>query len=320
MKALTPPRLLLVSAVLLTVTSGCKRNSDVRNDPEWWRLENSRMELAHDVDLLKLRLAKVSDTRDEMAIVNRELEGNVARISELKALQAELRRDTAAFVAAAEAERTRLIRQVRASAAGKEFDSFTGSRGRTYEKVVITKISDIGVEFRHEAGSTRLSAADLTPEQHLAFGLDPLAARKALDEEKANAAVLDAWLGERVLVANEAKARAERDAAAREAETELAAARLRSTVRDKRLASIELPRESRLRAQPRSFGSGTYWSGSYGSRSYGSRYYYKSSYSGSCYYPGFSCRSGAGYATYRSPRYRSTMPLHLRQSKAGVSP
>ena len=59
MKALTPPRLLLVSAVLLTVTSGCKRNSDVRNDPEWWRLENSRMELAHDVDLLKLRLAKV---------------------------------------------------------------------------------------------------------------------------------------------------------------------------------------------------------------------------------------------------------------------
>ena len=277
MKALTPLRLLALPAVILAVTPGCKKNSEARNDPEWWRLEGERVALAHSVDLLKLRMANAAAARSELAAAAAEVKENAACLDELKSYAGELRGEMAYLVAQMEEERVNSVRVVRADLSGKEIGTFVGKNGRTYENVVVTRVTDIGVEFRHAHGSARLSAADLTPQQVREFALDPQVAVAALAKEKENAAAYEEWLGAQILVANEAKAASEQAAEERATERALASARARSeavTNRINALAASE--RTSRLREEPRSFG-GTYWGGYYRS----SRYRYGTSY----YYP-----------------------------------
>jgi len=287
MKALSPLRLLALPAVILAVTPSCKKASEARNDPEWWRLEGDRVELAHSVDLLKLKMGSVTASHNELAAAANELRENSARLQELKAIATEMRGEVAYLVSRAAEERENWVRSTRAAAMGKELGTLVGRGGRSYENVVVTKITDIGIEFRHSNGSARLPAAHLTSEQQVAFCLDPEVALAALAKEKEKAKVYEDWIGGQILVANDAKAASEQAAADRQAERELVAARARSQAIEDRLSAVASERSSRLRDEPRSVGP-SYWGGYYRVRSGYSRYYYPSSYS--------SCNSGVRWA------------------------
>ncbi|QJE97218.1 hypothetical protein [Luteolibacter luteus] len=297
MKALTPLRLLALPAVVLAVAPSCKNNSEARKDPEWWRLEGERVELAHNVDLLKLKLANSAVNGTEFAARAEEVKQNAARIAELKLIAGDIRDEVAQLASAVDEQHENWVRSTRAAAVGREYVTFTGRGGRSYDHVVIKKVTDVGVEIRHANGSARLSAADLTPEQNAEFGLDPQLAHVALAQEKQDAAVYEDWLGSQIALANEAKVAADEAAAARRTEEVLVAARARSEAIKASAAAYE-ERGGRLREQPRSVG-GTYWGGYYGRRYYSPSYYY---YGGSrCYSRGVV----GGFATIYRARYGS---------------
>jgi hypothetical protein len=295
MKALTPLRLLALPIVILAVAPSCKNNSEARKDPEWWRLEGERVELAHNVDLLKLKMSNIAANGNELTARTEEVSRNAARLAELKEIAGELRDEVAQLVSTVEEQHENWVRSTRSAAVGKEYVTFTGKGGRSFEQVVIKKITDVGVEIRHANGSARLSAADLTPAQHVEFGLDPQLAFAALAQEKENAKVYEEWLGGQIAMANEAKQDSESAASARRTEAILVAARARSEAIKASAASVETERGSRLRDQPRSVG--TYWGG-YSGRRY-SRDYYR--YSSPVYYYSSGCYSPGRYATFKSP-------------------
>lgn len=65
------------------------------------------------------------------------------------------------------------IEQRRAAASGREMKNFNAASGKVYRDVVITRIDDGGISFRHATGTARLRYADLTPSQRERFGIDP---------------------------------------------------------------------------------------------------------------------------------------------------
>lgn len=66
---------------------------------------------------------------------------------------------------------------------GQKFETFK-VRAKTYNKVLITGIDDIGVKIRHEAGSARLKFVELPASMRKQFGYNPAASAKARENEK----------------------------------------------------------------------------------------------------------------------------------------
>lgn len=313
MKALTPLRLLALPTVILAVVPSCKNNSEARKDPEWWRLEGERVELAHNVDLLKLKMANSAASGNELAVRTNEVGQNAARIAELKEIAGDLRDEVAQLASAVEEQQENLVRSTRAAAVGKQYVTFTGKGGRSYDQVVIKRITDVGVEIRHANGSARLSAADLTPEQNAEFGLDPQLAFAALAQEKQDARVYEEWLGGQIAMANEAKEASEKAAAAARTEAILVAARARSESIRASANAYESDGGSRLRDQPRSVG--TYWGG-YSGRRYYSRSYYR--YGNPVYYYSVGgCGLPSRYAYYKTPNGSNCRYQNHNNSSAG---
>ena len=148
--------------VALLALPGCRENSEARLDPEWLRLEAERVKLVHQVELLNLRLSKVENHDVELAERSAGLDGDVARRARLKE-QAEILKDQVAERAAeVERERKEMLHALRTESVGRSFDRLAGAHGRTFEEVVITRVTDVGIEFRHATGSARLPAAELT--------------------------------------------------------------------------------------------------------------------------------------------------------------
>lgn len=233
-------------------------------DPAWWTLESDRLELAGKVELLEMKLAKVDARHDNHAELNALVEQKSARKEALEQKVAALKSEVAALAAHAADEREQWLRSARAASVGRSFETFTGAKGRTYSDVQITRISDVGVEFKHATGSSRLAAADLTSEQQGDFGLDPRIASEALAAEMADARAYGEWVDQRVATVN-ARKDAE-DAAVMAMTASVPVRRAPVTI-----AANESTRSgSRLRDEPRYFSRGdTTW--------------YPSYYSGSCY-------------------------------------
>lgn len=282
MKALTPPRLLVAGAVACLALPSCKRNAEAKADAEWWRLEAERAEVAHQVELIELRLSKKKVGDDGFAQLQAEVEFGDTQSRELALVRDGIRHDIERSLADMELVRAEWMRATRAGAAGREFAKFSSARGRTYENVVISRVTDVGVEFRHATGTARLAAADLTPAQHELFGLDADVSGEAVRQEQESALAYGSWVDEQVAAA-EAVAQEEEDQRIALAEEAEAAARAR--VSPPLVASTDdLASRSRLSDPPRSFGR------SFGSSTGYSTYYYRPySYyyrsSPSCYRP-----------------------------------
>jgi hypothetical protein len=264
--------------IALAALPSCKKNTDARMDPQWWKLEADRVELVQEIKLQKLRLGEEDIAREYAALKTRMNKSEVL-LAELRESAAGLRSEVANLAAAAAAERENWIASTRAAAVGKNFETFIGSGGRVYEDVTITRITDVGIEFRHSDGLARLPATEVSREFHDDFGLDTNAAIAALDQERATARAYEAYIEDRMVVVNAQRKEDELAAAERETERVVAAARARSEAISANLAARES--SNPLRASARAVGSRyTTWYPSYSYRysRYPRNYYY---YSGS---------------------------------------
>lgn len=273
--------------VALLALPACRENSTARMDPEWLRLEAERVKLEHQVELLNLRLSKVENHDTELADRSAGLDEEVALLALLKEKAGMLKSEVAERTAQFELERTELLRARRSEAAGKSFDRLAGASGRTFEQVVITRVTDVGIEFRHSTGSARLAASELTSSQQGMFGIDPGIAGEALQEETAIARAYDSWVDERVAISTA------RDKAQQAELMAAAAARPRPAPV---VASVDSSR-TRLRDEPRDMGRSRYTTWYPNSYSY-----YRSRYS--YYRPGYSYCAPSPYAVRSYPNIR----------------
>ena len=313
MKATTPLRLMSLPALALAALPSCKRNVDARMDPQWWQLEADRVELVQEIKLQKLRLGEEGVLREHAALKVR-MAKNEALLAELRGSAAALRSDVENMAAATAAERQNWIAATRAAAVGRNFATFPGPSGRAYEDVTITRVTDVGIEFRHSEGSARLSATQVSPELHDDFGLDTVAARAALEQERATARAYEAYIEDRMVVLNAQRKKDELEAAERETDRIVASARARSEAYSTSLAAKEST--SPLRERARAFGSrgNTVWYPGYSYRysRYPRNYYYYPSSSCSPVFTGNYARAfagqvsggGCGYTPRVTPLFR----------------
>lgn len=239
----------VVPIVALLALPGCRENSSAQLDPEWLRLEAERVKLAHQVELMNLRLSKVENHDAELAERGAGLDEEVALLALLKEKAGLLKNEVAERTAQVERERSELLRVLRSEAAGRSFDQLAGTSGRTFEKVVITRVTDVGIEFRHETGSARLAAAELTSAQQGMFGIDPGIAGEALQEETAIAQAYESWVDERVAISSAREKAEQAELMAAEAERPRPVAPV--------VASVASAR-TRLRDEPRDVGRQRY--------------------------------------------------------------
>ncbi len=200
MKAISPLGLLVLPVAVLLAFPGCRENAEARHDPEWLKLESERVKRAHQVELLKLRMAKVETRGDEFIERTDGLEDEVERRALLVEQAEILKGEVAELSGRVERDRSEWLRARRAAAVGRSFATLEGARGRIFEEVVITRVTDVGIEFRHATGSARLAAVELTSDQQGLFGVDPGMAGEALHEEQAIARAYDSWVDERVAI------------------------------------------------------------------------------------------------------------------------
>ena len=99
--------------------------------------------------------------------------------AELAALQAAARK-------AAQEEEVRLAQATaqREAAKGEKHEALTTSKGRTYKKVTIKGVDEVGVKIFHEYGTARIKFAELPEEFQKRFGYDPSRAEELLQREK----------------------------------------------------------------------------------------------------------------------------------------
>ena len=99
--------------------------------------------------------------------------------AELAALQAAARK-------AEQEENVRLAKAgaEREAAKGEKHDALTTSKGRTYKKVTIKGVDEVGVRIFHEYGTARIKFAELPTEFQKRFGYDPSRAEELLQREK----------------------------------------------------------------------------------------------------------------------------------------
>jgi len=277
MKAISPLRLVMLPALALVALPACKRNADARMDPDWWKLEADRVELVQEIKLQKMRVGEETAGKDYSTLTAKVAKDETL-LGELKATAEAIRTDISGLAAAAQKQREAWVSDTRAGAIGRNFESLAGASGRTYQDVVVTKISDVGIEFRHSTGSARLSATELSPALHDVFALDSGDALAAIEKERSAARAYEAWIDHRMVAVDAERKETQRIAAERESDKALAAAQARSDARSASFASNDSKR-SRLHDEPRAFSSNrgnTTWYPNYysGSRSY----YYPSSY------------------------------------------
>lgn len=98
---------------------------------------------------------------------------------ELAALEEAARKD-------AEEEKVRLAKAAaaREGAVGEKHPSLTTGKGRTYKKVVIKGVDEVGVRITHEYGTARIKFEELPEEFQTRFGYDPSRAQELLTREK----------------------------------------------------------------------------------------------------------------------------------------
>ena len=279
MKAISPLRLVTLPVLALAVLPSCKRSADARMDPEWWRLEADRVELVQEIKLQKMRLGEGDQVRD-YAAAKEKVAKNGSLLIELKAEGAALKTEISSLVASIEKLHEAWVTDTRAAAVGRNYTWLEAKSGRRFEDVTITKVSDVGIEFRHATGTARLSATDLNYELHDMFALDSVGAQAAIEQERAAAAAYETWIDNQMVVVNAEKKEEARIAAEREADRAIEVAKARSDAQASSLAANE-SRRSRLYDAPRAFSSSrgytTWYPDSY--YYYGRSRYYTPAYS-----------------------------------------
>ncbi len=117
------------------------------------------------------------------------------RKSELAKSSGELRTSIAALEAKFLKYRADYRSATWAKAVGQEVGVLATRGGREYRQVTIAKVTDVGLEIRHEHGIARIQAPDLTPDWQERFQWDDEERRTRLKEESDHIAFIPANSG-----------------------------------------------------------------------------------------------------------------------------
>lgn len=283
-------RLGFASMMAALLMSGCRRGGE---DAAWWRGEQQRLELAHDLELKEYRHQQ-SDAGSlaELETLRVSNESDRKRLAKLSEKQTTLATEVDSMERQLVGVREEMVRTQRQMALGRKFKEFPVADGRTFKNATVAAVDEAGVTIRHEDGSARLVYADLDDRQRQFFALDENASLAAQEEEKRQAVAYEQWIDSTVAV-NKAKneqatLETRRDEQRLRFERSLIAARQTS-------ASSE-----RALAQPaRSFGGGY---SSYSRPSYRTVYYYN-------YNP-------YGYSPYVNRNYRACYQPYQRITRS----
>jgi hypothetical protein len=216
-----------------------------------------------------VRQSQIDAARLEQSMVQEDSALTAGYRSDLKQYAGQLRDAMAEQREEMAALRSEWIRKTRLDAVGRTFDTLAGTDGRTFQHAVITRVTDVGVEFRHSTGTARLAAHQLSAEQQDAFALDTAVAYEAIQEENALASDFASWVDQGV--ADAAYREEVRQQALQEEERENQ--RLLSASTPARSSALHSAPRSALREEARAFGNGgSIWYPYY--RTYRTHYYY----------------------------------------------
>lgn len=290
------------------LTSGCGKKED---SAQWWRSEQERLELSHQLELKEFRLAKLaSGDVAELDRLRRSSKDLAVSRKSLEQRRLALHEETSDMSGRMEDFREATLRDRRNRAIGTTFDEFISQTGRTYRDVTIAAIDDAGVAIRHADGSARLRYEDLDGGQRLYFGLEGDLAVAAVARESESAAAYERWIDDQMAVVREREALAAAEVARREEQTAQAN-------RIKLAARQSLASNTRPLAQPASsFSSGR--SSSYSNYRV-DRPFYRYVY----YYPNYPASSYQNYGnpkscmTYKQARVnRHVVPVETGKPKS----
>lgn len=256
-------------------------------------MEAKRIQLVHKVEVLKMRQEKIATARQEQDAIKAEWTQLRAYRADLAEYAGRLQEELAQQGGELAALKGEWTKKTRTAAVGRTFDTFAGKDGRSFTQVVITRVTDVGVEFRHATGTARLAADQLAPEQQLAFALDTELAREAILQENALAADFASWVDQGVADAADREAARQQMLLAEYDEPAPAPSPTFTSTPD------PAPSSSALREKARPFGNGgSIWSPYY--RSYRTNYYYVPT--PSCYSVPSSPRSSYTPSARSTPR------------------
>ncbi len=296
-----------VTAVFFSL--GFASCEDRRADSVWWQMEQEKVALTQRLVLLKYRFESTESGRvEEFARIT----GNLQQLAKSKEML-QLKR-ASLLDEIGDMEKMSIntdgggIRQRRAGATGRKYDSFAVKDGRIFENVTIVKVGDSGVVIRHESGAATLRYSDLTPEQSEMFGLEEGSALAAEKREQEAAVAYDRSIDQGMIALEKQKERAAASATVEEEK----AARLRAAI----LAKEEADYRARPLAKPASPVGPSWsrgWCGDSGYRYYRpvrrSVYYYPSyPYSSVPYSSGTSCQSADWSQSTKIPAQKIVPP------------
>jgi hypothetical protein len=159
-----------------------------------------KMALHQKLRLAQMRLEYMNSTHNEVTALQRQLEEYETRIT---SAENEIR-DWEDKTAQVEAESADLharwessLAAKRQSAVGRKFATFH-SIHRSYHNAIVTKVTSLGVEIRHQTGTARVTMEQLSEQQILEFGLDRENGQKLLADENQSALAFEKWQNERL--------------------------------------------------------------------------------------------------------------------------
>lgn len=122
---------------------------------------------------------------ESKAAVARKLSAMTARRKALTDTMENLRNGLPALEKEFAGYRAAYRDSARAAAVGESLGTLAVRGGREYRQAVITRVTDVGLEIRHENGIARIQAPDLNQAMHDRFQWDDEARRASLSEENA---------------------------------------------------------------------------------------------------------------------------------------
>lgn len=235
-----------ISVALLAI--GCEKRDD---GAAWWRGEQERLELSHQVALKDYRYSQLGS--DNLAQLEKLRESNKALTASRLALttrKMELSKESEALDREFSSFRLATLKDYRQRMIGRKFDKLDSPTSRIYREVTVAAIDDAGVTIRHADGSARLGYEDLDADQRLRFGLEEDLALAAVEKEARRAADYERWIDDRLAFQRERDSKAAEESSKR---AELAASRARTLL----ASSTRFSASTRsLARSSSSFGSG----------------------------------------------------------------
>lgn len=178
-------------ALAILSMSSCDRSQENEASVEWWKIEGEKRKLGTELEIAQLRIADLEHQDSEVQEIKESRKELSERLRSLQSELAELRQGNADLRSAIQiVANAKPWLERHAELRGDHLESLTSAEGRTYHDVQITRVTGIGLEFRHSEGVARLAASDLTLEQRQFFQLDLQRSAALLSIEREKQAAL----------------------------------------------------------------------------------------------------------------------------------